>query len=930
MSDISDQIPNSRELDVKRLRRMFIPGLLILGVLIFGRQIISFYVDWLWFQHDAQAPEVFSRTFGTRVTLWLIGFLVAFTTIFLVGRQAGRTQVVFGGIPAEGGERQAADALAAVQKVAKGLGIGLGLLGGWIGATYLSAGYESVWLFQAGGEFGKTDPIFGMDMGFFVFKLPFFQMIINYLAGLLFFCVVISLLVVLGVGALAKAAKAEHSHPGGRRLIAVCLGLFLVAMGAQHFLGRYSFGVDMGELYTGPGYAANQALVAVTIMGALVALFGLVVIFAGWSTKLDRPLRPAGIGLLAIGFIGEVAIPGLTTAFVVKPNRIAIESPFVKRAIEMTRYGYGLDSMESKDFTVQDAPTAQEVADAESTLQNMRLWDPGILGTTLEAIQSLRPFYGFHDVDIDRYEIDGETRMVMLGPRNVMYEGVSQESQDWVTRHLVYTHGYGITMSAVNGATASGRPSFLVKNMPPEEAPGLEDIEQPRIYFSHYPPNSSGRRDYLILNSAQKEFDFPSDKEDAYYTWTGQRGIPLSGMARLALSFYTSDFIALQQSDAITADSRLILRRDIVDRAAEVYPMLRFDFDPYLVASEGKLYWMVDAYTTTDQIPYSRQTLWDGEWLNYVRNSVKLVVDAYSGEMTAYVFEDEPLIAAQRRLFPDLFKDREEMPEGLLDHIRYGEDGFNVQAHILTQYHVTDPRTFISNEDAWEIPGERDRSVQIIPYYVQMRLPNEQRDSFMLILPFTPRQKNNMIGWMAAHCDPEEYGRVVLYKFPKNSQTQGPIQMEATFNADPQIADINRQLNNDQSQIVSGNLLIIPIGSSILYVKPLFLQSRVQPIPELKKVALGVQDRVVVGDTYQEALDKLFGQDAPIERPVQTEDEPDQPETAPPPVDREALGEARRALQLLDEADAALREGDFSTYGTKQKQARDILRRLSE
>jgi hypothetical protein len=469
-------------------------------------------------------------------------------------------------------------------------------------------------------------------------------------------------------------------------------------------------------------------------------------------------------------------------------------------------------------------------------------------------------------------------------------------------------------------------------------------IDQPRIYYSDFQTEAGIPTDpYVIVRTGVEEFDFPAQKGDQTYRWTGKGGVPVSGLlSKLAYSLQLKDGNLLISTN-IREDSRLLYRRNIRERAELVYPMLQFDEDPYIVVLNGRLMWILDAYTSTDRIPYSQLQGYQGRRVNYIRNSVKVMIDAYDGSMVAYAADEkDPILQAYTRIFPGLIHPSKEIPQELRAHFRYAEDMLDLQAHVLATYHVKRPETFLTNEDVWEIPKEVGRTGELtpmLPYYVQIRLPDEERDAFMLILPFTPRGKPNMIGWMAAHCDPDRYGELVLYRFPENTQTPGPSQMEALFNQDREIADINRQFNNERSEIVLGNLLVIPIGSSILYVKPMFLQSRTnKPIPELKKVILGLQDQVIVADTYVDALKRLFGPEVLNSTSIKAPAAPAQAlEALQRPVVEVSASQAKmpspevaEALRLLDQADAALRQGDFAKFGELQKQAREKLRKLTQ
>ena len=919
-------------------------ALIVLGLLLVVSPALSgLWVEWLWYRDDAQAPQIFEKVVVTQAILWLAGFLVPAIIFWVASGLPTKRTAVYGsgvGTPQQQAARQSLEAIGAAGAWPGrviGLLISLGIAGS------LRDLADEILLFTARGSFDKAAPVAGMDVGFFVFELPVYRELLALVTMTAAAAALMVLLPSFLLQGMAKAAGATLSGSSLGKASAGWAGVALVLIGLNAWLARFDTFTEAGRQFTGPGLANITAFqwTGFAAWGIVLAgVCGLVGIFMAKPWGLLKFVGPAA---LVFWIISALAVPGIVDQWQVKPNRIAAEGPYAEHAINMTRWAYGLDQFEDTAFQVQEQPTTAELATAKNTLANMRLWDPLILERSLESIQSLRPFYEFSDVDLDRYEIDGEQRMVMIAPRDIQLAGLSRESQSWDALHLVYTHGYGATVSAVNASTPSGRPAFLAKNMPPESVESFRKITEPRLYFGDFRPESRVGDSYIISPSNVEEFDFPTDNEDATHQWTGKRGIALNNpLLRWVLATQMGD-INIAISRAVTPESRLVMRRDIVDRASRVFPMMQIDQDPYLVISpEGRLIYILDAYTVSDRAPYSAQNNTQLGGYNYIRNSVKITIDAYNGDLNAYAFlPDEPILKAIRTVFPNLIQDKSAMPEGLMAHIRYAEDGFLAQADVLTQYHVTDPRRFLSNEDAWQIPGENSERPRIDPYFVTMRLPGEDKEKFMLILPFTPREKKNMIGWMAAHCDPEDYGKVVLFKFPKNTQTQGPEQMEATFNADPGIADINRQLNNDQSRIVPGNLIIVPIGSSILYVKPLFLESRSNAIPELKKVALGLQNRVAVGDTYQQALEKLFGsvaeEAAAAPKSLEDEDAPPTDAAATPPAaggapapPASSLEQARAALKLLDDAEAALKAGDFARYGELQKQARAVLEKLAQ
>jgi len=891
------------------------------------------YTDYLWYAHDARHPEVFTTAYNTRATMFLVGFLVALVVMLFNLSRAFKVSPVYSKVPETPAEVFLSNAVGYVQhntgKVVKFLSLGFAL----IYALGLQKEWNTFLMAMNRQEFGQKDPTFGLDLGFFVFTLPWLQAVANFAFGLLFVTTVLTTGAYLGLRALASLARIELGRPAERTHVAVLAGLTLLAYAAQLWLHRFEFGLLENAQFTGAGLAGMWRLGGLTAF--CIALVGVAVAAAVFGRNVKTMRIPWFVGgsCVVVYLLVMGVVPAIVQAFKVTPNVVQAEGPYAEHAIRMTRYAYGLDKIQVRESPVLEEPTPEEVAGASKTLDNMRLWDPEVLRQYIEAMQGLKPYYTFSDVDIDRYVLDGKQTLVMLSPRDIRLEGLQPNTRGWLYTRLQYTHGYGLTMSPVNTATANGQPNFVIQDMPvrtPESLP----LNEPRLYFSDFRDSQGQSTDeYALVDTKVDEFDYPGQGEEKKHRWKGERGVPVGTLlSRLAHTVLFGDRNLLV-SPNITPSTRVLYRRGVIERAALIYPFLRFDNDPYIVVSKGRILWILDGYTATGQIPYSARIAGDSEHLNYIRNSVKVVLDAYTGIATAYAIEpDEPVLKAYRKIYPDLVKDAAQLPEGLDAHFRYPEDLFALQSMQLTQYHVVDRERFLNNEDAWDMASERGihgERAKMRPYYVQLQLPGDPEGGFLLILPFTPREKGNLSGWLAARCDPGEYGQLVLYKFPKGSNIAGPTQMEARFNQDPIIADINRQFTNDQSKIVVGNLLVIPIGRSVMYVEPMFLQSRtagIQPIPEMKKVILGLKSKVVVADTYAGSLDKLFAGGAPkvaAPTPVPGAPEPGPAQAAPPAAD---IGEL---LKLLDAQDAALRDGDFARFGELRKELKRRLEAMS-
>lgn len=909
--------------DAKRVRRAMGVGRIVTWALVLVVVLLAAvrpYTDFLWYAHDIRQLQLFDATYRARGLLFLVSFLGTLAFVFFNLRQALGATLVYLRSPDNAHLVALANLVTWLQagggKVARVLAP--------IFALVTALGFANEWntflLARNAQSFGVKDPTYGIDIGFFVFTLPWYRAMGNLVFSVVLMTTIATLALYIGIQALSAMAKIELSRPAFRWHVSGLFALLLLTVAAQSWLKTYEIGLVEGGQFTGAGYAASQGVGALRLFAILCGLAGVVTLATTSKVRTYSIPMGAGIALSAFYGLGVLAYPEVVQRFVVDPNRLEREGPFAERAITATRFAHSLDDIEFRDFGVQRAPDPKEVQAATATLSNLRLWDPEILRQSLEGLQAFRPYYSFPDVDIDRYVVDGKQTAVMLAPRDIDLDGLQSGARNWINERLRYTHGYGIAMSRVNTAEANGTPDFLAHDVPLRSK---IEIKEPRIYFSDFRSRSGMPTDeYSLVNTREQELDYDTGSGSQTHRWTGGRGIPIDGLlSRIALGIALGDG-NLIVSGNVSAGSRLLIRRSVLERANRALPFLRLDADPYLVVHEGRLVWIVDAYTATDMIPYSAMAYGGNGKLNYLRNSVKITIDAYTGETIPYAVEpDEPLLRAYRQMFPGLIRDLSALPKGIQEHFRYPEDLLQLQCAQLSTYHVTDPTVFLTNSDAWEIASERDLSGQtapVRPYYVQMRLPDEEREGFFQILPFSPRGRQTMIGWVAAHCDPETYGKLTLYRFTGGETVDGPNLMEGNFSSTPEISNINRQYNNDQSRIILGNLIVVPVGKSVLYAESMFLQSStagIQAVPRLFRVILALNDRIVVGENVEDALRKLFAESAPDSEP---EVKPSAPETAT----------AKDALRLFKEADAALRKGDFSKYGELQRTLRQKLEAL--
>jgi len=801
-----------------------------------------------------------------------------------------------------------------------GVILGTALLG-LIFGLIAQSNWEVILRFLNWQPFGITDPVFHKEIGFYVFSLPFLQMLRGWLLGAL----IVTLIGSAGVYLLSYGVQ-RLKFDFARRVLAHVGGLFIAILGLfawDYWLNIWELVFSERGVVFGASYADMHAkLPAQWILLVIVLILIAVIIITIWRRKLRWPLYGVGAWIIAAIIIGGI-YPAIVQRFQVQPNELDRETPYIEYNIQFTREAFALDRVEEQPFPAEDMPSSGDIAQNEATISNIRLWDHRPLKDTYNHIQSLRLYYDFNDVDVDRYNIDGEYRQVMLSARELSVEKLAVESQTWLNRRLVYTHGYGLTLSPVNEIGAQGLPVLLVKDIPPV---GEFDIEQPAIYFGEKTD------EYVIVKTNTQEFDYPSGDDNVYGSYQGEGGISLNGfIRRLVYAWQLGDFNILISSE-LTPESRVLYYRNIDERVRHLAPFLALDNDPYLVVMDGRLFWVQDAYTISDRYPYSTPL---AGGLNYIRNSVKAVIDAYNGDVTFYVTDpDDALIRTYQSIFPDLFVSMEQMPEALKAHLRYPEDMFNIQSLAYLTYHMHDARVFYNKEDLWAVPREvyfgSEQTME--PYYIIMRLPDEEKEEFLLMLPFTPANKKNTIGWLAARCDGENYGKLLAYRFPKEDWVDGPSQIENRIGQDTVITEQLALWGRGGSRVIRGNLLLIPLGKSILYVEPVFLQAEGGGLPELKRVIVAAGDDIVMEPTLEESLAAIFGTEAPP-----TEEPPTEPEVTPPvteepeePVAADIASLIKEAQEHYDKAQEYLKAGNWTGYGEELEALEAILNQLAE
>lgn len=832
--------------------------LVVLLVVWAGPRLLGILTDWLWFV-DLGFAGVFRTRLLTQAALFGAGGVLALALIMgsaAVAQRLGRRAVGEIEFPGSAQVQQ-------MEPTFRLAVVGLGALFGLMAAGSLAAQWDTVLRFLRQTPFGAADPLFGQDIGFFVFTLPFYRL----LQGWLVTVIVFALLAALGVYAFrivlpqmpASLEVPEEGWPRGqfrlilsRTMLAHLLGLGAVLFGLMAWgyrLSIYDLVYSPHGAAFGAAYADIHARLPALWAQTAAALLAAVLLLAGIRRADLRLPAAAAVLWIVTGVVVARVYPAVIQRLVVAPQELDRERPYLERTIRLTRQAYALDRIVETPIAGEEMVSAEAVRRNPGTIGNIRLWDPEPLLQTYNQIQSIRLYYDFVNVDVDRYHIDGRYRQVMLAARELAPERLPAQAQTWVNRRLQYTHGFGVAMSAVNEVTPEGLPTLFLKDVPPR---GKLPVDRPELYFSER------SRDYVIVRTGSPEFSYPKGDENVHTTYAGTTGVKIGTPLRRLLFAWRFGDLNILLSDAITRESVILFHRNIVERVTRVAPFLRLDRDPYLVVAEGRLFWILDAYTHSDRYPYAQP---HRAGFNYIRNSVKAVVDAYNGTVTLYLAEPgEPIIQTYARIFPGLFRPLDEMPEALRAHVRYPQDLFAAQAEMYRLFHMQDPRVFYNKEDVWVLPEEIyiDKAQGMAPYYVIMRLPDAQREEFVLILPFTPPGKQNMITWLAARSDGDNYGKIQAFRYPKDKLIFGPMQIEARLNQDPEISQQFTLWSQGGNRVIRGNMIVIPIGESNLYVEPIYLQAEGGRLPEMKRVVLATGNRVAMERSVDLALQTLF------------------------------------------------------------------------
>ncbi len=853
----------------RRSPRLLVYLFLAIVILIFigGRTAVSYWVDSLWFGSLGYAAvfwKSFGLEWGTFAAFSVLTFVILLAS-FLALRHSHAADlpdthtIFFGGRPIELPIKKFLRTIAIVAALVISLATGFAMAAQW----------QTLALYwHAPRAASITDPVFGRPLDFYLFTLPAWQMIAGWLlTQAVIVCVLAVLFLIAAGGGRALGGRFGGTASLPWRGVSMAAGFLLFALAIREYVGRFDLLFEEHTIFDGVTYTDAH----VTLMGMLFISFalalGAAIALAGGAIRPRARWLLAGIAPAIACYVVATIAGWYVSTFIVKPNQLDRERPYIVNNIAMTRQAFGLDRFAQREFPAETTVAAVDPEHNQATLDNIRLWDVSALQDTLRQVQEIRTYYDFPGIDIDRYQINGSLRQVMLAVRELNIDKLPDSSHNWINDKLIYTHGYGITMNPVNGFSSEGLPILFLSNMPVQSTVPNIQVTRPEIYFGELTDTD------VYVKTHQQEFNYPQGQSNNLSSYDGAGGIEMGGFLRRALlAFDRGDLTKVPFSDDITAGSRLLMRRNVLARVSTLAPFLTLDRDPYIVVGDdGRLSWIIDAFTSSSTYPYSAPASLEDQPVNYIRNSVKAVVDAYDGTVTFYVFDSEdPILAAWRSIFPGLFKDASAMPAWLRAHIRYPETLLSLQADLYGLYHMTDPEVFYNREDQWSVATQNgssqgDQSTQEMrPNFVLMTLPGESSGlEFVEILPFTPINRNNLIGWIAARSDGANYGKAVVFDFPKTRLVDGPQQIEARIDQNAQLSGQLTLWNQQGSHVIRGNLLVIPCGQALLYAEPIYLQAERSPMPELRLVVLALQDRLAYGPNFQAALSSLFGSEAP-------------------------------------------------------------------
>ncbi len=877
-------------------------------ILPFFTTFLSFYTDWLYFEETGFSSVFTTTLYAKTVTgLFLGGLLFIFLQINLY--YANRAKFPLSGILFVGGANLRVnrdEATRLVKPVSMLVSIILALFAGNWGAMQ----WEELLLFTNKLSVGTVDPVIGKDIGFYLFSLPFMESLKAFASFLLLATALITAAVYYVRGGITLTERGAALDAKVRRHLAVLLMLFACATAAGFYLDSFRLLFSNNGSFYGAGYVdVNSRLLTYRALTLLTPLAGVMLAVGIWKGVWRVTLLLPPLVVVALYVIGLSVYPGMLQKFKVAPNELALETPYIENNLKFTRFGYDLEKIETVPFDVDTKLTAADIANNDATIKNIRLWDHAPLLKTYSQLQQIRTYYKFFDVDNDRYMVNGQYTQVMLSPRELSYADLP--SKNWINERLIFTHGNGITFGPVSRISKEGLPEFFVKDIPPVSLADIK-VTKPEIYYGEL------SNDYVVVKTRVPEFSYPTATGNINTTYTGKGGVPIDSLLKKALFAARFKTEKILLSSDITNESRILYNRNINERVKAIAPFLRFDSDPYMVVTaSGGLNWIIDAYTYSDRLPYSKP-LQGG--INYMRNSVKAVVDAYDGTVSFYISDPNDVLAkVYARMFPGLLKPMAAMPADLRKHVRYPHQFLKVQAAMFAAYHMTDPKVFYNKENLWQVPALGENPME--PYYTIMKLPGETVEEYILLLPFTPSKRDNLAAWITARCDEPNYGKIRAYTFPRDRLIYGPKQIDARINQDSFISQQLTLWNQRGSEVIRGSMLVIPIEKSLLYVQPLFLAADKGGLPELKRVIVAFGDEVVMEENLELALQRLFGGRKSVVAAARsvTADAKASPNTL-----------AREAMVLYEKAISLQRQGNWTGYGEELRKLEQVLKQMAQ
>ena len=910
----------------------FVVFIAVIGFSV-ARAIATFYTNYLWFD-SVNLNSVWIKILLTKSSLVVATSLVAFIFIFTNLKLAVRATPVMDIFESF----ELDDPLSRFRAWTNERFLRYRLWGSIGLSIFLGAGASQLWeqvlLFINQKPFGITDPIFQADISRYIFGLPLYRLFVSWGFQLVIFTSIIISLFFVATGALQlKQGRLPEVSSGAKAHLSVLLAFIALLKAVAYRLDSMELLYSTRGKVFGASYSDVVAHLPALNLLILISLFGAILLLV--NIKRRGWLLPAtAISLwLIVSIIVGGLVPAAIQRFRVLPDELNKELPYVENHIEYTRYAYGLDSIEEKSFAATPNLTQKDIANNKQTIDNIRLWDPTVLAETYSQLQEIRAYYALEEVDVDRYVIDGNLTQVMVAAREL--DQTNLPAVGWVNERLQYTHGFGVVFSPANNVASQGQPDFYVKGVPATTTVLELEVDQPRIYFGE----SADSLEYVVVNSLQDEVDYPLSTEGqsvAYTNYSGKGGVEVSSFFRRVGFALRYGELNLLISNQLSDDSKLIMERNIVSRVKKAAPFLYTDNDPYLALLDGNLFWIIYMYTISDKYPYAQPAdtsrINENSGLpinfNYLRNSVKAVVNAYDGTMSFYIVdENDPLMLAYKDIFPDLFSSKNDMSKDLLNHIRYPEDLFTIQSDMYRDYHMTDPRVFYADEDPWVIPTDSSTTPRVatlrgefieigfkpmLPYYLLMSLPGESDLSYLIFQPFNPENRPNMQSFLVADADPENYGQLIDFRLPKGEFVDGPSQVATRINQDPDISQIFTLLDQQGSSVIKGNLFVVPINQSIIYYQPIYLQGEQNPLPEFKFVVVVFQDRIIMRETLSEAIDSIFGVDFENEIDNQTEGES--------PLDL-----LSKATKAYEQAEIELKNGNLGKYQELINQAQNYV-----